>query len=372
MAISRSLHPLICSIVTLIVIMSMFILFLCWNLPSPLPPLPPASSLIVDRHKTDFQIITSYGTTIILERLVLSQEISGIFFIAHACTHSAYDFWPQSPLCPDCIGLAEEVEIVRSALSQKFLVVAISSLDRKSGCWSAQDIEGVVSILKAIRRSLPSKRPIFGLGCSSGGRFLWQLSQHLFSTGDSYLHLDGMIIQAISIPIGISTIVPMYPPPIIFNPMTRDESMYKLILNNNRTLIDQHKYPPDYIKVQICNVRPLSPSFILSRLHYLNLTEMEAESIYSLLSTNGYVNHTGYFIKDPTDPLNKWREILSANLPSPTLSKLVLTLGRSPLAKVFNRCWAYHEYCADHIKENILWMKFVWHKQSSFIPQDTI
>ena len=62
----------------------------------------------------------------------------GIVLLLHACTHSALKFFSSSPsTCPNCVGLSEELRIVRLVIASGYIPVAISSIDRKSGCWSA-------------------------------------------------------------------------------------------------------------------------------------------------------------------------------------------------------------------------------------------
>ena len=61
---------------------------------------------------------------------------SRVLFLAHGCSHGAIDFWKHSKGCPKCIGLPEELTIVRTALARRYMVVAISSMDREfSRCW---------------------------------------------------------------------------------------------------------------------------------------------------------------------------------------------------------------------------------------------
>jgi len=59
-----------------------------------------------------------------------------IALLLHACTHSALKFFSPSPgTCDGCVGLSEELAIVREVLQRKYAVLAVTSADRKSGCW---------------------------------------------------------------------------------------------------------------------------------------------------------------------------------------------------------------------------------------------
>jgi hypothetical protein len=362
----RRFHSLgLLSITFLFLIFILFIIFVTFILTQPSKIYQPLTIPLT----TDFQIDFKQSTVVLKEKPILNKPINGIFFIAHACTHSAYDFWPKSGRCPDCVGLAEEVEIVRSAISQNFYVIAISSLDRQSGCWGMDDLAGVVTILEEVKRSFPSHLPLFGLGCSSGGTFLWKLFQYLEEIDHPLLRIDGMIIQSMALPIAQPPLVPQLPPPIIFNPMPRDQSMYESVLHNNHSLVADHRYPSLMVHIGTCSPLPCSPEFISSRLWYLPLTLQEAQTINSLLRAHNYLNlHDDYLIKDPTNPTNNWRDLLVKNLSPETMAKIDLTPGKSPLAKVLNRCWAFHEYCADEIKENLLWMKYIRYRQKNNLP----
>eukprot|EP00978_Attheya_sp_CCMP212_P030365 scaffold111402_cov45-Attheya_sp.AAC.2 len=100
-------------------------------------------------------------------------EVKGILFLAHGCHHSMTDWWPKSDeTCPECIGLPEEVAIVKIALQElHFVVVAISSLDRaQSRCWSQKDGPIVAKILLDMQAYFGSI-PLFAFRASSGGFF---------------------------------------------------------------------------------------------------------------------------------------------------------------------------------------------------------
>lgn len=50
--------------------------------------------------------------------------------------------------CPNCVGLSEELQIVRLVIESGYIPIAISSIDRKSGCWStARDVVQIEAVL---------------------------------------------------------------------------------------------------------------------------------------------------------------------------------------------------------------------------------
>merc|ERR550514_2509391 len=88
----------------------------------------------------------------------------GIFFAAHGCQHSASDFWWSSDeTCSGCLGLPEELRIVKAALSRGLIFVAVSSADRASKCWSGADDARVRAALTHVVSKIPGseKLPVF-------------------------------------------------------------------------------------------------------------------------------------------------------------------------------------------------------------------
>jgi hypothetical protein len=292
--------------------------------------------------KVIFNLTTRYETPV--------EDPVGVIFIAHACTHSANDFWPHSSECSDCVGLAEEVRIVQRVLSLGFIAIAISSRDRVNGCWQQSDISDVSQILTILRHELHvTPLPLISLGCSSGGNFVWLLSK--------MYAINGLVIQSMAVDTVSPQLSPILPHmPVIFNPMPRDHHTYVRV-NQNAVDIQRHKEWGCIVRVVPCSPLPVTASYLLIRLWYLNLIPKEATLIVDVLGTNGYINHTsGYLLQDPTDPRTKWKLDLQKNLPPSLMKKIDLTPGRSPLAKCLNRAWAFHEYCADGIEESIDWL----------------
>ncbi len=77
------------------------------------------------------------GTEVVWQRPAADSH-EGVLLTFHGCGHGAVDFFPKSAGCPKCIGLAEEVNITRTALARGLALVAVSSADRDgSRCWDA-------------------------------------------------------------------------------------------------------------------------------------------------------------------------------------------------------------------------------------------
>jgi len=291
---------------------------------------------------------SKYGSQILLQLPENISHVQGIMFVAHACTHSAYDFWPPSPHCAACIGLAEEVAIVQASVSKEFAVIAMSSLDRQSGCWGDGDIAGVVSAVQAVQKEYALEHiPVFALGCSSGGRFVWKLAQisNLF---------NGIVVQSMSLDImRASSRAQLRQVPVVFNPMSRDSHTLRQVRSNMDMLVSSGYHIGDIV-FQECQPLPVTSSYLVKRLWFLHITFQEADLVISALEEAGHLSRdTGMLLKDPTNTNNNWRAVLIEHLPVDLMSRLVLTRGKSPLAKVLHRAWAFHEYCADYVVDSI-------------------
>ena len=102
-------------------------------------------------------------------------KVEGVLFLAHGCSHSATDWWPTSDSCPKCIGLPVERAVVREALNRSYLVVALSSSDRSSKCWSKRDLPFAGQVIDHLYSTVLDSQwtiPLHLFGASSGGGFV--------------------------------------------------------------------------------------------------------------------------------------------------------------------------------------------------------
>lgn len=110
------------------------------------------------------------------------QTPRGIILLFHGCQHSGEDWFT----------LPEERIIVDLALQHHFAVLAFTSLDRISGCWSHEDLLKVQQIWNERASMFTNDIQVFGIGASSGGTFLFnQLS---------YIPFQAVYIQIAWIP----------------------------------------------------------------------------------------------------------------------------------------------------------------------------
>ena len=126
------------------------------------------------------------GVEVVWEMPPAELPLRGAVFLAHGCSHSATDFWPASARCAGCLGLPEELRIVRALLAHGYAAVAASSADREwSRCWrTSDDAPRVTRALVALfsragATGALARAPLFLLGASSGGHFVGRLAATL-------------------------------------------------------------------------------------------------------------------------------------------------------------------------------------------------
>lgn len=148
---------------------------------------------------------------------------SPTLLLFHGCVHRAEHFFPPSSGCPKCVGLPEDLAITRAAAAAGYNVVAFTSLDRKSGCWSRPDRQAVLASHKALaeQEKLLAAAPLYGLGASSGGAFLLRLANYL-----PFQAIVPMIANRTKPRPGSEQPPTLAPyPPTLFVHMTRDTTM---------------------------------------------------------------------------------------------------------------------------------------------------
>ncbi len=128
-----------------------------------------------------------YGTTEIEWQLAVPEAERGLVLLFHGCSHGASDW----------LHLPEERAIVSKLLGSGYSVLAFSSVDRQSRCWSAAwpldevekvtsnpDVDSVLGALAVwLKREGKQQLPIFAQGASSGGTFVTVISRAMYLRG---------------------------------------------------------------------------------------------------------------------------------------------------------------------------------------------
>lgn len=144
----------------------------------------------------------------------------GFIFAAHGCAHSSTDWFPKTQSCPTCIGLPVEVSITKQVLKHGYVIVAVSSIDRFSKCWTEEDVSHTAFAVKHVYKELKLDNkdiPLFALGASSGGYFVGLFGKSASQFG---LHVSAIAIQ-------ISALMAADPgvSPVVFVHMAKDRAL---------------------------------------------------------------------------------------------------------------------------------------------------
>ena len=275
------------------------------------------------------------------------KPVKGIVLLLHGCSHSALKFFSPSRTCPECIGLSEEIRISHLVLSSGYVPLAVSSYDRKRGCWSAKkDTAQIEQTLKnfqfILSNSSPANNlPIYAIGASSGG----YMAAELASRG----LVSGSIVMVMSLGKSLQKRLFEAPVSLYLAPMPRD-SQTTLRVQADFEALKGSSVCKVILDEKTCRPIPVTDKYLLSRVPGLKI--QDAKDIVDILVKKKHLDSEYYFIQDPTR--SNWRELLKKaggadSIPDTNMlwGKYNISPGKSPLAKAFHRGWAVHEYCSE-------------------------
>eukprot|EP01084_Bolivina_argentea_P148266 259249_1 len=278
-------------------------------------------------------------------------ELKGIILFAHGCGHSATDWWSKSPSCPLCIGLPEERKLIQYFIRNKFVVMAISSQNRESKCWSFNnDIPKIYEILLKFKSTNNfQKLPIFAFGASAGGAFVGHMALDKKFVNSNF-NLKGVVVQVSALPLSTNdeNSYDILNVPILFIPMEKHE--YGLITNQKQ--MDKINEKNSYLFAEMTTLKPLriDPLFFYNQIKNYNKYDKQiSKEIYDVLKNNGYLDDENYLIKDVTH--NKtWRSMMEdiANKLDDSLIH-----NTSPIVQELQVAWGLHSLSSEP-KETML------------------
>ncbi|KAL3787481.1 hypothetical protein HJC23_001131 [Cyclotella cryptica] len=260
----------------------------------------------------------------------------GIVLLLHACTHSALKFFSTSLTCPDCVGLSEELRIVRLVLERGYMPVSLSSVDRKSGCWSNADFVRIQTVLQ--HELFVNYDTVYAIGASSGGAFASQLLVRGL--------VRGTLVMVMSLSKDVVDVWKRNPQPLFLAPMPRDKGTTSAAIRNYEELKGLNRIDREMIVLdtKTCAPLPVTSSYLQERVPGMT-ADISMMLLEDLIRENHMDPLTMMLIVDPTQ--SNWREIVSPNNATHWLDKFALKPGYSPLAKALHRAWAFHEYCSE-------------------------
>ena len=303
-----------------------------------------------NRDDVPIQVVYTNYTTI---TTLHNEPSKGIVLILHACSHSALKFFTSSPDCKSCIGLSEELRIVRLVIQYGYTPIAISSINRVNGCWSNKDIPRIQTVLNYWSKHQyhqhehqKVKHTVYAIGASSGGSFASQLLVNNI--------VDGTLVMVMSLTNNIVKRLKEEPLKSLYlAPMPRDINTLKRCEQNYHDLITSStsNRMKEYIILDTttCKPIPVTASYLVQRIPHM--TNNHANHLIQLLKQANHIDKiTNMLLVDPTK--SNWRDILTKNnitndKSTYWLGLYDLTPGISQVAKALHRAWAYHEYCSE-------------------------
>ena len=270
------------------------------------------------------------GVDVIWQRPA-TDTVRGLLFVAHGCSHSHTDFWLSSPsVCPECLGLPEELAIVDMALLHGLVVVAVSSHDRKSKCWSFQDGSIVAKVVLELGQRLKlGDKPIFAFGASSGGSFVG--SSLVKALGD---RLNGFIAQIAAPQPDLKTARPG-----VYITMNRD------VRSDHSAEAAVQKMKEGGVQAKHIRLGPvaLNDRFFSDRIHVYN--QVQSEKMVQALRDAKMLDTSGMLKDSPR--VSSWRSIVR-----PLVDKSdTLRADASPVSEVMNVAYGQHEMSRDGVEE---------------------
>ena len=309
------------------------------------------------------------GVDVLLQRPSSTKDHplpKGIFFVGHGCSHSNTDFWPSTPeTCPECLGLPEEMAIVDMALREfHFVVVAISSLNRDSKCWSVSEGDRVAQVLGTLHTQLlqSSERstsssgssrihtiPILAFGASSGGNFVGSGLVESMEEDDSNTNikptksLDGFIAQiAAPDPRSHRTAEQHTLPVAVYITMNQDERTDQ----RAKSIVESLKEERHYAQHIRLDPLPITDSFFHDRISTISLPQSTAMA--QALQRAKYLDPaTQLLLEDPRR--SGWRDVLRPHAPAWDS----LRADQSAISEVLNVAQGRHEMTRDGVREAI-------------------
>ena len=259
----------------------------------------------------------------------------GVLLILHGCSHRATDAWPKSDACPECTGLPIETRVVASALARNWAVAAVTSHNRRSGCWSQRDVDRIAKATGYVRRVTNAGPATVSLGASSGGSIAVLVPGAV-----------ACVAQIMASPLELDA----RHPPVRFVHMSRDTHRAAMIHHQVSVLRERGVDAAELI----VEPEPLSPEALHRRGTgpggaVLPSREM-AEKAFQALRAGGFVD-AGMLVDDPRR--TNWRDAVRPVVPEAVDS---LVADASPVSEILNVAWARHEFTDAHLEESLDWL----------------
>lgn len=268
----------------------------------------------------------------------------GALLLLHGCGHAATDFFPRSATCPTCIGLPEEMRLTDHALRNHYIVLAVSSTDRQSGCWrinvraaTGPDYDRVATALTTAGLNDTTAPPLFAVGISSGGAFASSLSPHFRVLG---------VVSIVAPPTCLMRTRGVCVPHVFTHMHVRDDST-AVRVRDALGEFSKRRLPATHFEVP---PRPVTPVFLREAVPHWS--EKTVTSVITELRRSMLLDDKYFLKKDPRG--GAWREVLQ-HLREQLNDSFVA--DKSPLSEELNRAWGAHEITSEFFPDALSFLE---------------
>ena len=297
----------------------------------------------------------------------------GILFLAHGCNNQHTYFYPPVPdVCPECIGLPEEVAIVRVAVEEFQLVVAAFSMP--GFCWKKKDGQkaavGLKELAEFYDKTSPRPLPVLALGASVGGEFVCKNFVPAMEAVDR--PLSG-IVAAISKPDPADPRAKhndKYPLPIaVYITMVSDRPSRR----KTTRIVDSLKEAHHAVEHIPLHPIPITDTFFHERIP--GISKQQSFNMSQALLKNGKLDpETRLMTFKPTgDDVPHWTHLLTPYYPALDITG-IMEDRQSPVWEVLSVAYGYHKLAREGVREGF---EFIFQqleaqsRVSGFFPSKT-
>lgn len=298
------------------------------------------------------------GTEYVYQPSHNPDESKGIALLLHGCSRSSHNFWTKSEYCVDCIGASVQEKITEVVVSMNFFSIAVSSVDRVTGCWSPQDFSPMDKIIPYIYNSLlPHQKdrrlPLYLICSSSGAKFA---SAYIPTAQKAGIKIDGLVLMNVPV-YGIRGKVPNDFPLVAHINMANSPNapqhipgLYKNAREwegfkiCNETTYHHKEYIPGPKKVTLA----LMSQFVTE----IPNTVPDHQKFIDYMISAKFMSKDGYLYKDPRKS-NGWRKLTLTRFPQ--LRKQDVG-GNSRIGDLLDLAFAGHMHTHEYVDDALAWM----------------
>eukprot|EP00435_Cladocopium_sp_Y103_P045084 s414_g12.t2 len=271
--------------------------------------------------------------------------VKGVFFIAHGCKHQGPDVFTEvtetgaefkecaQSKFGKCLGLPEEVNLRRYALSRGYVVMSVSGGSGVQSCWyGARDVPKVAKAVAHVRQEekLGPEMPLFALGASSGGDFVGLLPGAESSSGLGKLAC--IVPEIMPVDSTVNTNVPT-----LFIHMPRDKRTAAGVQENIQDLKSRN--------VRVSEIRA-EPQKVTEEFLTKCVDAKKAEQLVKAYQEGGIIDSDGFLTNDGRTRF--WTATTEKVLGT---EKDSLVPDESCMSELMNVAWAMHEFTSQFAKE---------------------